>query len=402
MAELERPECRADPYAFYRRLRESAPVHRDEGWQVWVLSRYADVTALLRDERLSARVYDAGVEGAPPAIQPVAKAVAESHANKVLFVDPPDHTRMRALMHRAFTPRMVARLRPTIQRLTNDLLQAPAERGRLDVIHDLAFPLPALVIAEMLGVPIEDRERFKAWSTDLATDFGIPWSAGGSLLEAKIEAQSGAAALLAYMRDLIARRRDERHDDLLQELIDAAAESGAMSEPELIANSAFLLFAGHETTTNLIGNGLLALLRDPAALNRLREHPELLPSSVEELLRFDAPVQFASRKALVDLDIDGHRIAAGQRIRFCLGAANHDPEQFADPDRLDLARRPNRHLTFSHGIHFCLGAALARLEGEIVFATLLRRFPRLELAAEPRWRPNPDFRGLETLIVDLA
>jgi cytochrome P450 len=309
---------------------------------------------------------------------------------------------MRALMHRAFTPRMVARLRPTIQRLTDSLLQAPAERGRLDVIHDLAFPLPALVIAEMLGVPAEDRERFKAWSTDLATDFGIPWSAGGSLLEDKIAAQSGAAALLAYMEELIVHRRHDRHDDLLQELIDAGTKSGAMSEPELIANSAFLLFAGHETTTNLIGNGMLALLRDPAALGALREQPALLPTAVEELLRFDAPVQFASRRALVDLDIGGHRVTAGQRIRFCLGAANHDPEQFPDPDRLDCARRPNRHLTFSHGIHFCLGAALARLEGEIVFGTLLRRFGWLELVEPPRWRPNPDFRGLEALIVEAS
>jgi cytochrome P450 len=295
---------------------------------------------------------------------------------------------------------MVARLRPTIQHLTDSLLQAPAERGCLDVIHDLAFPLPALVIAEMLGVPTQDRERFKAWSTDLATDFGIPWSAGGMLLDAKIGAQSGAAALLVYMHNLIVDRRHTRRDDLLQELIDASAESGAMSEPELIANSAFLLFAGHETTTNLIGNGMFALLHDPAALALLRAHPDLLPTAVEELLRFDAPVQFASRRALVDLDIGGHRIRAGQRIRFCLGAANHDPEQFADPGRLDLARRPNRHLAFSHGIHFCLGAALARLEGEIVFGTLPRRFSRLELAAEPRWRPNPDFRGLESLVVD--
>jgi cytochrome P450 len=402
MIQLELPHTRADPYPFYRWLRETAPVYWDDAWQTWIVSRYNDVTALLRDERLSARVYDGGVEEAPAGVGALAQVVAASHASKVLFVDPPTHTRLRAPMRRAFTPRMVARLRPTIQRLTNDLLQTAGEQGRFDLIPALAYPLPALVIADMLGVPPEDREQFKTWSTDMATDFGIPWSSRGSLLDAKISAQNGVVALLGYMKDLIVRRRHVRQDDLLQELIDAGGPGGALSEPELIANSAFLLFAGHETTTNLIGNGIMALLRNPDALQRLREHPELLPTAVEELLRYDAPVQFASRRAITDLAIEGREIEAGQRVRFCLGAANHDPEQFPQPDLLDLARRPNRHLTFSYGIHFCLGAALARLEGEIVFGALLRRFPRLELAAEPRWGQNPDFRGLESLVVDVA
>jgi pimeloyl-[acyl-carrier protein] synthase len=309
-------------------------------------------------------------------------------------VDPPDHTRLRAIMHSAFSPRRIEGLRPAITQMATDLLDAAGE-GEIDVIRDLAYPLPALVIAALLGAPQEDRERFKAWSTDVAADFGMAWSRPAP----KAQAQQGVVALLDYMARLVACRRGHPSDDLLQALLRASDEDGRVSEEEVVANAAFLLFAGHETTTNLIGNGLLALLRHPAQLARLRHDPTLIPSAVEELLRYDASVQFTTRVTLEAIELHGRHVAAGSRLKLCLGAANRDPVQFPVPDHLDIARRPNRHLSFSHGIHFCLGAALARLEAGIALAALLDRYPRLDLAAEPAWRDNPDFRGLETLCV---
>jgi cytochrome P450 len=287
-------------------------------------------------------------------------------------------------------------MRPLIQSLVDRMLDAAEQRGRMDIIADLAYPLPTAVIAALLGVPENDRDQFKRWSNDLATTFDTD----PARPQRTVAAYDGVLALLDYMAELVSRRRQEPHDDLTQALIAASDTEGGLSAEAVVANTALLLFAGHETTTNLIGNGMHALLHHPDQLQRLLADPELIASAVEELLRFDSPVQGTGRQAKEDLDIGGRRIGAGQMLLLYIGAANRDPAQFDDPDRLDLARAENRHLTFSYGPHFCLGAALARLEGQIAVGTLLRRWPGLRLTSESaRWRDNFLLRGLMELPV---
>jgi cytochrome P450 len=268
----------------------------------------------------------------------------------------------------------------------------------MDVIRDLAYPLPATVIAEMLGVPHADRERFKQWSDDTTALAGnLPGNLPECVLRRAVE---GMRELRAYFAGIVAQRRVEPRDDLISALVKAQEEGDRLNEAELLANAVLLLNAGHETTTNLIGNGMLALLRHPDQLRRLREDPTLIPTAVEELLRYDSPVQFTSRVLKADLSLGGKQLRAGQTALLLLGAANRDPAQFPDPDRLDVGRADNKHLAFGLGSHFCLGAPLARLEGRIVFETLLRRLPGLRLAQPaPVYRPNFNLRGLEALEV---
>ncbi len=400
------PAVRADPYPLYARLRQIDPVHWEATWGQWVLTRYSDVAAALGDSRLSAQLFTAEADAAPAHARETATLVAHSHALQVLFLDPPAHTRVRTLLAKAFTPRSVEALRPRIQAILDELLAPLDGRHSIELMREIAYPLPAIVIAELLGVPRADREQFKAWSVDMATDFGVGWWQPA----AKARAQQGIVALLDYIRQLVRERKtdgvEHTQGDLLSILLSANEGDATLSEEEVVANAAFLLFAGHETTTNLVGNGLLALLRHPGELTRLRADPLLMPSAVEELLRYDTSIQFASRVAKEDISIRGKIIVAGQRVRLGLGSANHDPEQFADPDQLDITRRDNRHLSFTHGIHFCLGAALARLEAQVVFSTLLARFPRLELMSEAvgavEWSENADFRGLQRLTLVCA
>jgi hypothetical protein len=317
----------------------------------------------------------------------------------VLLLDPPDHTRLRRLMLAAFTPRAVEALRPVIQRLVDDMLDAVAPSGRMDVIADLAYPLPTTVIAITLGVPHADHDRFKAWSVDVATLLdGDPRRP-----ERTLQAYRGMTALLDYLERLVAARRGAPRDDLLQALIDASDGEDSLTAAEVVANSAFLLAAGHETTTKLIGNGLLALLRHPAQLAQLQADPALLATAVEELLRYDSPVQITARTTTEALELGGRSLPAGEMVMLYLAAANHDPAHFVRPDALDITRQENRHLAFSHGPHFCLGAALARLEGQITLGTLLRRWPRPRLAADTvTWRDNINLRGLAALSITLA
>jgi cytochrome P450 len=295
----------------------------------------------------------------------------EAITHSLLMVDPPDHTRLRNLVTRAFTPRRIERLRGRIQTMTDDLLDAAEARGDFDFIRDLAYPLPVMVIAELLGAPTGDRERFKRWSDDIAVILD-PITTDVPMTQ--VDASYGEAA--AYLRRLFAARREEPRDDLISALVAAEADGDRLSEIELVAICMLLLGAGHETTTNLLGNGVLALLRHPEQRERLQAEPGLVEDAVEELLRYDSPVQITDRVATEDLELHGHRIRSGQVVGLILGAANRDPDQFSDPDCLDLGRTDNRHLAFGHGIHFCLGAALARLEAQIVLRTFLDRFPR--------------------------
>jgi len=384
------PAVLSDPYPLFHRLRTEDPVHWEADLEFWALTRYADALYALReDSLLSSAIHDSPRPG----------GVGLSSARWFVFLDPPRHTRLRALVHSAFTPQVVEGLRARIQAIVDELLDRAAEAGRLDLIADLGFPLPAIVIAELLGVPAEDRAQFRAWSADLAAAGGLVRMAADGA-ERLSRARAGGAALNAYFRDIIRERRRAPRDDLVSRLTGVQSAEGTLSEEELVDTCALLLFAGHETTTNLIGNGMLALLRHPDELSRLRAAPSLIGPAVEELLRYDSPVQMRVRVARETVEIGGRRIAKGQRVLILVGAANRDPARFPDPDRLDIARPDNRHLAFGHGIHFCTGAPLARLEGAIAIRRLLRRFPRLELTTDQlAWRETLTLRALNALPV---
>jgi pimeloyl-[acyl-carrier protein] synthase len=384
------PEFLADPYPVYHRLRAEDPVHHSP-LGFWVLTRYEDVVAALRDPRLAKEAIASFVAarfGAPvPAM-----------GLSMLDRDPPDHTRLRGLVSKAFTPRVVEGLRPRIQEIVDGLLDGVKARGSMDLIEEFAYPIPVAVICEMLGVPIEDHERFRGWSLDIARGLDLLWLGPDS----DVGRRSVAArhALGDYFRGLIAQRRAAPRSDLLSGLIAAEEAGDKLNENELLATCILLLIAGHETTVNLIGNGMLALLRHRDQLERLQREPGLIASAVEELLRFDGPVQRTARIPSEDVTFGGHTIAKGEMVMPFIGAADRDPTQFPEPDRLDIGRTDNRHIAFGWGIHFCLGAPLARIEGQIAINTLLRRLPKVSLATTlPEYRQSLTLRGLKALPV---
>ena len=385
------PDFVADPYPMYHRLRAEDPVHHSP-LGFWVLTRYPDVLAMLRDPRLVKEPIAAFVAAR------FGVAVPPGLGLSMLDRDPPDHTRLRGLVSKAFTPRALERLRPEIQQIVDGLLDEVRARGSMDLIEEFAYPLPVRVICEMLGVPVKDHERFKAWGLDIARGLDAIMLPPDSPVGQR--SVSGRRALAEYFRELIAERRAAPRDDMLSALIAAEEAGDTLSEEELLATCILLLVAGHETTVNLIGNGTLALLRHPAELRKLRDNPGLIGSAVEELLRFDGPVQRTARIPSEDITIGGQTIGKGEMVMPFLGAADRDPTQFPDPDRLDITRSDNRHIAFGMGIHFCLGAPLARMEGQIAINTLLARLPRLTLATDqPRFRQSLTLRGLEALPV---
>jgi len=385
------PEFHSNPYPFYRALREEDPVH-ESPLGFWVCTRYDDAVMILRDPRF-------GREGMAKRMEARLGLTQDtSRARDMLFQDPPDHTRLRALVSRAFTPRVVEVMRPHIQEIVDGLLDRVDGARAMDVIEDLAYPLPVTVICEMLGVPAADQDIFKTWSTDIAR------SLDAAVLPADSDAiprgRDARLGLADYFRSLIATRRKDPKPDLLSALIAAEEEGNKLSEGELVSTCMLLLIAGHETTVNLIGNGLLALLQHPDQLRALRDDPGLIQTGVEELLRFDGPVQRTGRMTTAEVEIGDKRIPRDSVVVSVIGAANRDPKQFADPDRLDVSRRDNRHIAFGFGIHFCLGAPLARLEGQIALGTLLRRIPKLALVSNvPEWRESSTLRGLKSLPV---
>lgn len=384
------PAFVADPYPMYHRLRTEDPVHHSP-LGFWVLTRYDDVVAALRDPRLAKEAIASFVAarfGAPvPAL-----------GLSMLDRDPPDHTRLRGLVSKAFTPRVVEGLRPRIQQIVDGLLDGVGARRSMDLIEEFAYPIPVIVICEMLGVPVEDQERFKGWSLDIARGLDLLWLGPDS--EVGRRSIAARQALADYFRGLIAQRRAAPRNDLLSGLIAAEEAGDKLNEMELLATCILLLIAGHETTVNLIGNGTLALLRHRDQLERLRREPGLIASAVEELLRFDGPVQRTARIPSEDVTFGGRTISKGEMVMPFIGAADRDPEQFPSPDTLDIGRTDNRHLAFGWGIHFCLGAPLARLEGQIAINTLVRRLPKLDLATDqPEYRQSLTLRGLKALPV---
>lgn len=385
-----------DPYPLYRKLQSRDPIHRSRLIGGWILTRYADINETLTDSRFMADerklpdfekrrqriIKTAGIPDDPP-------------VQSMLRLDPPDHTRLRSLVNRAFTPRAIEKLRPRVEEIVDELLDAVADKGSMDVIEDLAYPLPVMVIAEMLGVPAEDRDQLKRWSDEIVLTLGaVP---RGDAVRRSYEAGKEMRAYIEQIGD--ERRRDPR-DDLLSALLAAEEEGDRLTIEEVYSTVLLILVAGNETTTNLIGNGLLALLRNPDQLELLRDDPTLAQSAVEELLRYDSPVQATGRFVTEEVALNGYTVKPFQQVILLLGAANRDPEQFTDPDRLDITRDEGPPLSFSHGLHFCLGAPLARIEAQIALPAMLRRFPDLKLATERvEWGDGIILRGLKALPV---
>lgn len=389
---------RDDPYSLYAALRRHDPVHRSVAARGWFLLRHADCLRLLRDERFSADDRHLAIYARRRAWAIADGLVDPSEPDEPVMLrrDPPDHTRLRRLVSKAFTPRAIARLRPRIEALTGEMLGRLAGGGTVDLIEALAVPLPITVIAEMLGIPAEDRATFKRWSDHLVGFLDPLAAPAPAVLRRTVD------EFRTYMDALAAERRRAPADDLLTALVQAEDAGDRLSAQELHGTLALLLAAGNETTTNLIGNGTLALLRHPEQRERLRTEPGIAERAVDELLRWDSPVQLTMRIPLEDAELDGHRLRRGQAVIAVLGSANRDPAVFAEPDRLDLGRAGGDHLAFGYGIHFCLGAQLARLEGEVVLGELVRRFPDMRLATDRvRWRRLTFLRGLERLPVRL-
>jgi pimeloyl-[acyl-carrier protein] synthase len=396
LVRLLEPEVLANPYPLYHRLRSEDPVHWDRFLHTWIVSRYVDVINVLHSfsadrtptpEQLTAM----GLSGLNP--------IAEVMVKQMLFMDAPAHTRLRGLASAAFTPAKVRALRGHIQEIVDALLDRVAPDGRMDVIADFAAPMPAIVTAEMLGVPTEDHADLKKWSADFAEMLGnfqhnpdrIP-----SVLESTNQ-------LVDYFRNAIGKMRDQPREGLIYSFMTAEVNGDRLSEEEIVANCIVTMVGGQETTTNLIGNGLLTLLRHRPQLEQLRDDPNLITSAVEELLRYESPSQHTGRIAREDVEMSGKVIRKGQAVMAIMAAANRDPERFPEPDRLILDRADNKHVAFGWSSHFCFGAPLARMEGQISFETLLRRLQNLQLATDQlTWRSNSGLRGLTALPVTFS
>ena len=383
-----------DPYPAYAALREHDPVHQSP-FGIWLLFRYDDVRCLLRDTTLSVEDANAKPNAMSEMIREIAGDRADRGSYAMLNRDAPDHTRLRRLVSKVFTPRAVERLRPRIDALVHESLDQAAARGEMDVIADLAFPLPFTVISEMLGMPEVDHELLRTWS-------GLLVRTLEPINDPDVVRDIGEAgdAMRDLLTTVVAQKRQAPAGDLLSALIAAEDDGDVLSDEELLDQVMLLYIAGHETTVNLIGNGMLALLRNPEQLEGLRGDPSLVRAAVDELLRFDSPVQRTARITNAEVELGGKVLPKGAFVVAAIGAANRDPAHFADPDRLDVARADNRHIAFGFGIHFCLGAPLARVEGQIALQSLLRRMPRLRLAGpEPEWRESSTLRGLKALPV---
>jgi pimeloyl-[acyl-carrier protein] synthase len=387
------PEVLANPYPLYHRLRSEDPVHWDPFLHAWVVTRYADVVTVL--QRFSAdrtptpeQLSEMGLSLLTP--------LARLMVRQMLFLDPPAHSRVRGLASRAFTPRRVEMLRAHIQDITDTLLDAVQARGRMDVIADLGVPLPAIVTEELLGVPTADRRQLTRWSADFAEVLG-------NFQHNPDRAQRvlrSVNEMVSYFQEAVREHRAHPCDDLISAFVTAEMDGDRLTDDEIVANTIVTMVGGQETTTNLIGNGVLTLLRHPDQMEKLKADPDLVSSAVEELLRYESPSQHTARLAPDDVELGGRLIRKRQAVIAVIGAANRDPERFPDPDRLDICRPDNRHVAFAWGGHFCFGAPLARLEGQIAFTSLLRRMPDLRLEPGPlAWGTNLGLRGLTALPV---
>lgn len=392
---LTDPQVLADPYPFYDQLRSQEPVLWDDFFKGWICGTYTEVAAALHDSRLGAQrvtsnqeLEELGLAELAPLYFPL--------TNQLLFIDPPKHSRLRGLIAKVFTSRRVDLMQAYLQKIVDQMISEAVEQGTMDVIRDIAYPLPVTVIAELLGVPATDRAQLKKWSDDYASMLGsfqyIP--------DNPEETLHSLNDMNNYFLAIIREYRQHPQDNLLSDLILAQEQGKHLDDDELIANCILLLAAGHETTTNLIGNAILTLLKHPDQLMLLRQRPELITSAIEEVLRFESPAQYTVRKARADLELGGQTIKKDQAIILLMGAANRDHRRFVHPDRFDIQRTNNKHFAFGHASHFCIGAPLARQEGKIAVMTMIERLPNLRLENnQVNWRENKNLRGLASLPV---
>ncbi|HEU0054285.1 MAG TPA: cytochrome P450 [Longimicrobium sp.] len=375
MLELFSEAARRDPYPLYARLRAAGPVLHDEAGDRWMLLDYDGVRRALND---------------PASFSSVVSPPPSAPSRWLIFSDPPRHTQLRALVTRAFTPRAVAGLEGRVRELARGLIDARAESGEMELLADFSVPLPLMVIAELLGAPVDEWPRFRRWS-DSIVGLVLTLSGGTEAERAVAAFQATHAEMAEHLAALVDARRSAPRDDLLTRLVRAEVEGERLTGDEILGFFQLLLLAGHETTTNLIGNAVLALIENPDQRALLRSIPDLVPSAVEEVLRYRSPVQAAFRVTRREVEVAGRTIPPGKLVLAMIGAANRDPAHFAEPDRFDVARHPNAHVAFGHGIHFCIGAPLARLEGRVALAELLERLPRLALADGAPWTPRAAF-----------
>lgn len=394
--DIRDPDFYNDPYPYYQQLRNSCPVFFWEEHKLWTFSRHEDVTALFRDRRLGRKIDPESIPACrrPKPESSVTKPFFDIDRLSMLAQEPPTHTRLRGLVQKAFMAREVEQLRPRIERLSHNLIDRMIDAGQCDLLKVFATPLPVTVIAEMLGVPTEMTDSLLAWSHAMVKMYEMERTE-----QMELGAVAASREFVAYLRQLVANRRKNQSDDLISRLVEVEEAGETLTEDELIANCILLLNAGHEATVNLIGNGMFALLKHPDQIGRWRADSSLTETAVEELLRYDTPLHQFNRWVLQPFEFRGQNFEVGQEIAMLLGSANRDGDVFDSPNDLDLGRKKNPHLSLGGGIHYCLGAPLARLELSIAFTVLLERLPQMELVEEPEYCNSFHFHGLESLIV---
>ena len=391
--------CLNDPYPLYHRLRAEDPVHWSDRLESWMLTRYDDVLSANRDRRLASDRVSVNMGALTEADRVKYKALGDHVSNWLGFTDPPKHTRMREMIGQTFNQDLAETMGDRIREIVDGLLEKIEAKGEMDLVGDFAYPLPATLICDVLGVPGGYRRQFRKSIEDLTAFVG---AVGPTLVRVAEKAEQSRRELTAFFRDLASQRREEPRQDLISVLAAVEGKEGGLTEDELLGLIVFVFDAGHDTTASFIANGVLSLLRNPTEMTKLRQDPTLMESAIEEFLRYESPIQFDTRLATANLEIGGKRIREGQTVILSRGAANRDPEQFPDPDRLDVGRQENKHLAFGWGAHFCLGAPLARVEGRIAFSRLLDRFPNMHLKTEHiEWLENMSLRCPRSLRVGL-
>ncbi len=394
-------ETLQDPYPMYARMHEGGPLHLldvDGQWGAWAIFSHAECSSIAKDPRLSAKRGGQMLALFPPSAQAELSELARMLNLWLIFMDAPEHTRLRKLLNKGFAPAAVEGLRPQVEAIVDRMLKPLQSGSEVELMQVFANPMPVRIISEMLGIPQELHDTFVNWSRAIAVFRGNP----ERTVEQARAAQDALIAMTDFFRKTVAERRRNKGNDLISLLIDIEEDGEVLTEDELYAQCIALLFAGHETTRNLIGNGIYALLRHPQETAELRENPAMIRSAVEEILRYESPVQFTARVLKEDIEVCGQRIPKRWSVLCMLGAANRDPRQFKEPNQLNLKRLNNQHLAFSAGPHFCIGNQLARLEGQVALLNLVQRFPKMKLAAaQPRWAATFGFRGLESLPVML-
>jgi cytochrome P450 len=394
---LTSPEFITNPYPVYSLLRESSPIYYSRIWGVWVLTRFKDIVETLRDSERFSNVgrFAALLDQLPKTAQDEVGSLRRHYATGLIQSDPPDHTRLRGLVRDSFSSSVIQKIRPRVQSIVDSLIAGIHEKGQFDLIAELAYPLPMIVISELLGVPGADRDQFLSLSQDLS---GLQ-ATGGAEADHAQRAARAVQLIEQYFRDICAERNRKPCNDLISQMIAARDSGGKLSDDELINMCVTFLFAGHETTKNLIGNSVWTLINHPSELEELKRDASLIPGAVEEFLRYESPIQRGWRRVTQDINLDGRRIREGELVFLMLGSANRDPDQFAEPDRLNIRRTENRHVAFGYGIHFCIGASLARLEAMIAIDTLIRRLHNLRLVEPIIWNESIHLRGPKVLHV---